>query len=1758
MGRLLQRRAIKKIFRFFDAAVIFSLVVNPIGIPGLLFVAAAQEVIPVEEIQLVENDQSLQGVKNVPDVEKSEQKEVIQISQDSVSESKDTETIGGDDAGESKENEKKINDLSDANISPADFVFDTLKQSEDQKTENVLFSTVPEGEDLVLQNGVGVISEEAAAVDAVMIDTEQKNEESSQEKKIEKGIDSDVSVQSKTSDETINIERGVWRDNGDGSRTILVERGHEYAFGDSGLKIRFSKLPETPGDITVREVKLSSEQMNELDAVTQSAWDITSSMKNGTFSYDLILPVNMSIDPEKVDVVYAEDVNILNRKKNVSFIEEKKVNVNDDGMVSIDNLDHFTVFVVTWNFPNNPDNVFADGGIGANLTQSLTAIGTNAPIFSTSGATTNSASATGWDNGNDLKYWKIKFQANGFQDLTLSSKQRSSSTGPKKFKVQYSFDDSSWNDISSGNVTVSDNFTNGIVSHLSLPSVVNDKDAVYVRWIMTSNSSVGGGNVGSSGTSRIDDVVVRGTRMNMDPSLNPDAECVKDSDGGNDQPGQRDLTRLCRNFDKNNPLEITWNWDEISMSGNNTADACALFDADSIGNTGYGLADYAVCVSWDKDGHMLSDYPKLYSCNDTRSDRCSGHSAIVITHGTYCDVSRSDDDPFGSGTNFPLDMQAYCSIHLEDIGSSNKSEFLDACSFPSKQPNSDPSDCISQSSKKGNIQVNKDVIPNDSSTRWDVAVERVQSCGSSEFSDVLIGDDTTGIRSVEPGMYTISEKAHAGTDMRLYDAAFSCLKNGDFYRMGTGTSVTVSAEKGDLVQCTFTNTLKSATVTVVKRVVNDNGGNATVRDFGISFSGGALSFDEGTSEDGATVYTSHSIMVKPGVLYTLSEKDIDEYEEGSWNCGSVSEDGVSAELSLRSGQNVICTITNDDKAASLSVCKFNDYDGNGRKDESESFLSGWAMTVQDIDGRKVAQGVTGRDGCVVFDTLNPGDYSVLETQQNGWYATGGDVHDVTLSFDEQKTVYMGNREYGSVTIVKKTEGGDGVFSFGGSFGDFSLETKNGESSKTISDLIPGNSYALSENSVFGWDFRSAVCDRGNIDAIEVIPGKETVCTFFNVKRAELAVTKFEDENENGIFDEGERTLSGWEILLSPVSESESEADYSSARTDENGQVVFENVVSGSYVLSEVLQSGWEQTGMYCAGDELRETDGKNHLVVSLSIGDTQHCYIGNVPVGILYIQKSNNANGTKNAGETVTYTIKVRAQGGKVKNVHITDLPPKSFEFVSGTESAYSIDRGMLSGALTHAYASPGTWSIGDLVSGEEVILTYEAMIGVNTDAGTYPDVAYAKGVSGGEDILAIAEESGYVDANFVGTKVAVAALAQSVPSKVTVNHKEIVEKEKVLGVSTLPETGIHVFLIATLFGVMGFGVVLFGIGSRDVFKRIVRERLSSKKFFSFLFLLGVSLYALFFSNSVYAASSVMVRAEEPKAVSGHAFQMDYVTLDAFGHPVFVECLVKSPSDTSFRMFESLATQNGGNSGRCTIDSVVLSDNGTYVFKVRGTVGGDVTESAEYSVVYDALLPGKPKWIKKHDAFCAYTIEFKTSDDSQTVRAEVYRSLHQDFIADESTRVADVSVGSGVEYSYMDTLSVSGCDKKFYYAVRAFDAAGNASPIREEELEDVVKKKFDIESDAVFSSERVLSESFSGQQPQEVKGEQDTAAAEKTSGESEKVFENQEGQVAGESVERKEFFPATWLGNNWWRILLVLGVVFVLYARRKLKSSDKQ
>ncbi|PLX13579.1 MAG: hypothetical protein C0594_01090, partial [Marinilabiliales bacterium] len=136
-------------------------------------------------------------------------------------------------------------------------------------------------------------------------------------------------------------------------------------------------------------------------------------------------------------------------------------------------------------------------------------------VYFTNGASDYAATAVGWEDGKDAKLWSIKFKAEGYTDLKVSSKISSggNSPGPRDWKMQIRYSGEDWIDIPGGTVTAANDWTTGVVEGLPFPAGFENpgSSSMYIRWIMTSDTSITNDLVLSDGISKIDDVVISGT-----------------------------------------------------------------------------------------------------------------------------------------------------------------------------------------------------------------------------------------------------------------------------------------------------------------------------------------------------------------------------------------------------------------------------------------------------------------------------------------------------------------------------------------------------------------------------------------------------------------------------------------------------------------------------------------------------------------------------------------------------------------------------------------------------------------------------------------------------------------------------------------------------------------------------------------------------------------------------------------------------------------------------------------------------------------------------------------------------------------------------------------------------------------------------------------------------------------------------------------------------------------------------------------------
>jgi len=287
--------------------------------------------------------------------------------------------------------------------------------------------------------------------------------------------------------------------------------------------------------------------------------------------------------------------------------------------------------------------------------------------------------------------------------------------------------------------------------------------------------------------------------------------CTNDSDGANDVPGQVDMTKMCLGPGTANPLDMdySWNWDEIYGSGSNTLDGCTLFDNDQDGN-----ANYALCVRLMPNANLnyLLEYYEtiLYQCGDARGDRCT-QQLVVLTPsaGTVCTASQQNSDPFdgsvpnGPGIVYPQDTAAACLLMSGDVGGAS-SVLINACTFPSGQPNSNPFDCL-VAEGSGFLSLVKVANPNSAQTAFNFTIS---SGTGGTTPQTIYGSGVSQRLPFPPGTYSVSESVPAGWSL----ASSACVDQfGNPVGTGSNPISGIALGTGDDVVCVFTDNQATAT-----------------------------------------------------------------------------------------------------------------------------------------------------------------------------------------------------------------------------------------------------------------------------------------------------------------------------------------------------------------------------------------------------------------------------------------------------------------------------------------------------------------------------------------------------------------------------------------------------------------------------------------------------------------------------------------------------------------------------------------------------------------------------------------------------------------------------------------------------------------------------------------------------------------------------------------------------------------------------------
>ncbi len=341
------------------------------------------------------------------------------------------------------------------------------------------------------------------------------------------------------------------------------------------------------------------------------------------------------------------------------------------------------------------------------------------------------------------------------------------------------------------------------------------------------------------------------------------------------------------------------------------------------------------------------------------------------------------------------------------------------------------------------------------------------SCSATGFAGSDSGSGVSGSLSVSDNIaqcvYELSETS--GPASGYIASEWSC--TGDVSL--TGSEISIGSGGGS---CSITNDDAAPSLTLVKQVVNDNGGTSVSTDWILTAAGyDASSPDAGT--------------------YPLSESGPTGYGLSSLTCSN-SGDAQVGSATLGLGEDVTCTFVNDDAAPSLTLVKqvVNDNGGSFQ-------ASAWELTAAGptpISGAgSVSSGGAFSVGTYTLSEFGPASYVASNWSCVGTGSQSG--NSITLNLGESATCSISNDDIQPVLTLVKNVANDngGVLSVG----DFPLFVENTSVASGVSNGFDAGTYTVSEVNQAGYEAGTWSGDCAADGSIELATGDNKTCTLIN-------------------------------------------------------------------------------------------------------------------------------------------------------------------------------------------------------------------------------------------------------------------------------------------------------------------------------------------------------------------------------------------------------------------------------------------------------------------------------------------------------------------------------------------------------------------------------------------------------------------------------------------------------------------------------------
>ncbi len=397
----------------------------------------------------------------------------------------------------------------------------------------------------------------------------------------------------------------------------------------------------------------------------------------------------------------------------------------------------------------------------------------------------------------------------------------------------------------------------------------------------------------------------------------------------------------------------------------------------------------------------------------------------------------------------------------------------------------------------------------------------------------------------------------------------------------------------------------------------------------------------------------------------------------------------------------------DQPVGAVAGFVFEDVNGDGSRDASERGIPDVQIRLAGATGSQTQR--TSADGGFRFTGVNPGSYTLEETDPSGFSSTTPNLRTVSVAPGGSANANFGDQPAGSIVGLVFVDGNGNGFPEAGEPGLAGVQvrltgpsgslnrTTLGDGSFVFGGLAPG-SYLVEETDPSGYSSTTP-----NSRTVSLASGGAAAAIFGDQPVGTVVGMVFEDKNGNGSPDAGEPGIGGVTVRLSGPGGDRTQL------TAATGAFTFSGVIPGTYTLEETDPVGFVSTT-------------PNARVVTLAAGGSTGANFGDQASGTVtgIVYEDIDGNGVRDPGEPGIGGVQVKLVGETGQRTTATS-GDGAFLFAAVTPGSYTVEEidpvGYSSStpnlrAVSVASAGAASASFGDQAAGTVAGSVYDDLNG--------------------------------------------------------------------------------------------------------------------------------------------------------------------------------------------------------------------------------------------------------------------------------------------------------------------------------------------------------------------------------------------------------------------------------------------------------------